>query len=267
MMKSGSNWRKLALFAGLSVSAVAIAGTSHALIAVGDDGVKAKETEKAEKSEKRRIRVVRSGDGPVTVVGSHGKTVVHTGIHGADYDDGAFEEALEEAQDALSDVVARLKKTKNKDERLALEAAKRGLMTAIETLETRRVRHIAMGPSRIEIAAIEADALRGALKQLEIQQGELSSMRFDLKGELEDAREEIEEALGELELELDLDGDIRALRFEALQSAGKSLDEMERDHLDALKRAEEDIRRERERLEQRLREREAKLKEQEDGKN
>lgn len=240
--------RRFLIVAGLSVSSLALAGTSSAMIAADDD----EKVEKEEKKEKRTIRVIRSGDRPVTVIkrGDH-KIIAHS----AEARLEEQERALAEATAALAEVSKRLEKSRSKSEKAALKAAQKGLMAAIEALEERRTRHVVMGPSRVEIARIEAEAMEDALKELEVREGELTTMRIELKDELAEAREEIEEALGELDIELDMDGDIRALRLKSLKTAEVSLEEMEKEHLEALKRAEKEIKRERERLEERLKER------------
>ncbi|NVJ70272.1 MAG: hypothetical protein HWE08_07965 [Alphaproteobacteria bacterium] len=241
--------RRFLIVAGLSVSSLALAGTSSAMIAADDD----EKVEKEEKKEKRTIRVIRSGDRPVTVIkrGDH-KIIAHSAVEARLEEQ---ERARAEATAALAEVSKRLEKSRSKSEKAALKAAQKGLMAAIEALEERRTRHVVMGPSRVEIARIEAEAMEHALKELEIREGELTTMRIELKDELAEAREEIEEALGELDIELDMDGDIRALRLKSLKTAEVSLEEMEKEHLEALKRAEKEIKRERERLEERLKER------------
>lgn len=252
--------RRAAFVAGMAVSSLALAGASHAMMAMGGDDEKAEQAEKAEKK-KRTIRVVRSGDSKVVVDRKGHRTVIATS------DREAFEkkhkQALKEAKEALAEVTERLGKAKSKKEKQALKAAQKGLEAAIVSLEERRMRHVIVAPSRIEIAKIESEAMADALADLADSELELSEMRVELKGDIAEARREIEEALGDLELELDIDGDIRTLRIESLKSAELSLEEMEKHHLEALKRAEEDIKRERARLEERMREREAEAKKKE----
>jgi|GEM_PF-1716126 len=253
MWMTPKQMRRAAFVAGMAVSSLAIAGAGKAMVALGGDDEKAEQSEKAEKN-KRTIRVVKSGDSTVVVERKGHRTVLATS------DRAAFEkeqqEALKEARTALNEVMERLMKAKEKKEVKALQAAQKGLEAAIISLEERRMRHVIVGPSRVEIAKIESEAMAEALEDLEEREVELSEMRVDLKGDIAEARREIEEALGELELELDLDGNVRTLRIESLKSAQLSLEEMEKHHLQALKQAEADIKRERERLEARLRERE-----------
>ncbi|WP_286828447.1 MULTISPECIES: hypothetical protein [Kordiimonas] len=246
--------RRAAAALGIAASSLVIAGASHAMIAMAGGDEQTEQAEKAEKN-KRTIRVVRSGDSKVEVHKKGHRTVLATS------DRKAFEkeqqEALEKARAALNEVTERLMKAKSKSEVQALKAAQKGLEAAIISLEERRMRHVIVAPSRIEIARIESEAMAEALTDLSESEAELSEMRIELKDEIAEARREIEEALGDLELELDIDGDIRTLRIESLKSAQLSLEEMEKHHLEALKQAEADIKRERERIEQRLREREA----------
>lgn len=254
MWKTQKFMRRTAFVAGMAVSAIAVAGASSAMTTLGGDDEKAKQADKAEK-QKRTIRVVRSGDSKVEVIRKGHRTVMATS------DREAFEkeqkEALMKAKSALAEVTERLQKARSKSEKQALVAAQKGLEAAIVSLEERRLRHVIVAPSRVEIAAIEAEAMAEALADLEESELELSVMRVELKDDIEDARRDIEEALGDLELELDIDGDIRTLRIESLKSAQLSLEEMEKHHLKALKQAEEDIKRERARLEARMRAREA----------
>ncbi len=254
MWMTPKQMRRAVAVVSVAASSLMIAGASNALVALGGDDEKAEQAEKAEKN-KRTIRVVKSGDSKVVVERKGHRTVLATS------DREAFEKkhklALKEAKAALAEVSERLAKAKSKKEKQALKAAQRGLEAAIVSLEERRMRHVIVAPSRVEIAKIESAAMAEALADLADSELELSEMRVELKGDIADARREIEEALGDLELELDIDGDIRTLRIESLRSAELSLEEMEKHHLEALKRAEEDIKRERARLEERLREREA----------
>ncbi len=254
MWMTPKQMRRAAAVVGIAASSLMVIGVGNAMAALGGDDEKAEQAEKTEKN-KRTIRVVKSGDSKVVVERKGHRTVLATS------DREAFEkkhkEALKEAKAALAEVSERLAKAKNKSEKQALKAAQRGLQAAIVSLEERRMRHVIVAPSRVEIARIESDAMADALEHLADREVELTEMRVDLKGDIAEARREIEEALGDLELELDLDGDVRTLRIESLKSAELSLEEMEKHHLEALKRAEEDIKRERERLEERLREREA----------
>lgn len=244
---SKSKMRHFLIAAGLTVSTFAIAGSGSAMIAHGGDDEK---VEKAEKKEKRRIRIVKSGGEPVTVVGTGGRTVIATS-HGLAGFEKERKEALEKAQAALGEVTERLKKARNKSEKQALKAAEAGLRAAIESLESQHVRTV-IAPSRVEIAKIEADAMVEALEHLHDRESEIYSMRIELKEELAEAREEIAEALGDIDLEIDLDGEVRTLRIESLRSAERSLEVMEQEQLEALRRAEEEIKRERVRIEERI---------------
>lgn len=169
-------------------------------------------------------------------------------------------EAIEQAKAALGDVMERLQRADSDEERRALEAAREGLETAIESLERQRVNHIVVGPSQVELRHIEAEALEDALAEMSEQQQDLYGMRRDLQQEIEEARREIADALGDVEMELDLDGDLRTLRIQSLRAAETSLEDYEERHLQAIKRAEADLKRERERLERRLEKRRAEQK-------
>ncbi|NVJ97636.1 MAG: hypothetical protein HWE25_05760 [Alphaproteobacteria bacterium] len=243
--------RKLSVVACLSVCGIAVATTGSA----SANSFAHDEDAKAEKTEKRRVRVVKSGEEPVTVVGANGRTVIASSQGLVEYAK-EHKEALEKAAKALNEVTARLGKSKSKGEKAALEAAKAGLEAAILSLENQRVRDSFTPHTKVEIARIEADSVAGALKALQDREHEIRSMRGNLKEELAEAREEIAEALGDLDLELDLDGDVRVLRLESLHSAKRSLELMEEEQLEALKRAEEEIKRERARIEERMKKRE-----------
>jgi len=265
---TGKMARRALMVAGLSVSALAIATTSGAMTHDGDEDEDKAVKEKVEKKKKRTIKVVRSGSAPVVVADGDRRIVISSKhrnrhvevIHG----DDEYEEAIEEAEEALEDVRERLEKVKRKEDKKALKAAEKGLETALELLKARRGHVMAAAPMHWKMAEIESDALREALKEIEIKQGDISRLRIELKGDLAEAREELEDALGELDIEIDLDGEVHALHLESLRDAERSMEGFEERHLEALKRAEEELKRERERLEKRLEKKKAEAKKNKD---
>ncbi len=263
--QASSMKRRIALIAGLSLSTIMLAGNSGAMVAFDDD----EKVENAEekKVEKKKIRVIRSG-GPVTVIreDKDGADKVEIQKHVRVHIDEERMQAIAETKEALEKVNARIEKARKKEEKQALEAAKDGLETALRALESKR-EHMtyayAYGPSHAEIRRIEIDALEGALRDMEVQVGDLGRMRIELKEDLAEAREDIREAFEDIELEFEFDAEARERHVIDLDHAARSLDEMEEQHLEELRRAEEQLKRERERLEQRLAERRAKALEEE----
>ncbi len=233
--------QSVALALSLSFVASTFVVSSQPLLAYGGD-------EKAAKEQKKRTISVTSSSGHGDASTSSVRIVRHVAKN---------KEAIEQAKDALGDVMERLQRAESDAERSALEAARDGLETAIESLERQRVNHIVVGPSELEMANIEIEALTDALADMSEHQRDLHGMRQDLHEEIEEARREIADALGDVEMELDLDGDLRTIRIQSLRAAETSLEDYEERHLEALKRAEADLKRERERLERRLEKRQA----------
>ncbi len=256
--QASSMKRRIALIAGLSLSTIMVAGNSGAMVAF-DDEEKVEKTEE-KKVEKKKIRVIRSG-GPVTVIrdskdGEKIEIQKHVSVH----IDEERQKAIVETKEALEKVNARLEKARKKEEKRALEAAKDGLETALEALESKRshMTYAYAGPSHAEIRRIEIDAMEGALKDMEEQVGDLGRIRIELKEDLIEAREDIREAFEDIELEFEFDAEARERHVIDLDHAARSLDQMEEQQLEGLRQAEEHLKRERERLEQRLAERRAK---------
>lgn len=257
MKASFTATRNFLLLIGLSVSHAAIAELDTAMISQEQGH---QEIEKEEKKKKRKIRVVRSGDTVIVDKNSNRKIIAKSGHVKMGE---RHKEALQKAKQALEEVNVRLGKTDNSNEKAALEAARAGLEVAIQSLEQSSIRHVLIGPGHVRMAELDSKVLHEAIKDLEIREGEIATMRLDMKGDLAEARAEIEDALGEVELEIDLDGDLRTIRIESLKAAELSLEGMEQRHLDALLRAEEGIKRERERLEKRLQRRKKEAEEKE----
>lgn len=250
--------RRIALIAGLSLSTIMIAGNSGAMVAFDEE----KKAEKAEedKVEKKKIRVVRKGDakaGSREDLDSKELDVEKAmRVHG----ENARQKAIVETREALEKVEARLKKASRKDEKRALKAAQDGLQVALQALESKHS-HMALayaGPSREEIRRIEIEAMEDALEDMEVQVDDLDRLRIELKEDLSDAREDIREAFEDIEQEFEFDAEARERYVIDLDHAVRTLDQMEEQQLEGLRRAEEQLKRERERLQQRLAERRAK---------
>jgi hypothetical protein len=199
-----------------------------------------------DKRKRGSVRVIGSAGGDNRNGGSDVTVVRHVAHH---------KEALEDARRALADVNRRLESVGSTDERRALEAARAGLETAIESLERQRTSRIVVSSGQVDVGQVEAEALDNTLLVLTERERQLYGMRTDLQDELEAARRDIAEALGDAELELGLDGELRTIRIRSLRAAEVSLDGYEASRLEAIRQAEEKLRREREELERRLRQR------------
>jgi len=262
-----------------SRSAMAAAGVSFAaIVAVGLPGSAAyvddepSKDEKEVKSKTKTIKIIRSGK-PIVIERSGGHYVLkskdhdhetqehegdehnHNGYkkHGSrsysftiDNDDGGQDEALERIQASLEKVEKRLKKARKKSEKAALEAARDGLKTAIEALK--------MGGHNTGHQMV----FDGGHKDMAFLGSGLSSMRVEIDGELTDLRETIRAALkdravdGGIHREMDRDGTIRILRLGDGMHKSHKFSGSDKEYLEALKRAEEELRSAREKLEKRL---------------
>ena len=259
--------RSFALVAGISLTSMIVANGAGALAAFHDDepekvekAEKPEAPEMPEKVEKKRIRVIRSG-APDTVIEKDGKVLRFSSGHHMAFREAREqqEKAVTEARAALETVEARLNKAKKKDEKEALEAARDALQSALDALEARQGERFAyaFGPSKTQMRHFEISAMENALENLHEHAGDLSRMRIELKNDLDEARAEIAEAMEDLDVEIDVDSDdeMHALRLRSLNEASESLERMQERRLEELKNAEEHLKRERERLEKRLEER------------
>jgi len=243
------SWIALAVV-GVSLTAGAALSTAVAAAYMSEDK-KIQDEKKLEK--KKTIKVISSGK-PIIIerkkgrytVGGHDHESddqsrrhehVHDGVrtyryiidgkHHSDAEDDSYAHGLARIEEALEQVNTRLKKTKRKSERRVLEAARDGLTTAIDTLkaQNRSVYRVfghsrGHGGSHVEIL----DEVRGSLA----------------------------EVLGDVELEIDLDGDPRRLRIESFLHGRHEMEGTEEERLEAIKRAEKELQKARERLERRL---------------
>ena len=107
------------------------------------------------------------------------------------------------------------------------EVARDGLLAALEGLkqQERIAGAVVEATSETDISVIDA------LRHIEHQEQDLNLMRADVVEELNGVRSELAEALGDVEMEIGLDGEIRTLRIESLKNANATLDELEAEQL------------------------------------
>ena len=160
--------------------------------------------------------------------------------------------ALLTIERALEDIRHKEKKAETEREKLALESAREGLEAAREAVQERAEHIVELRTHHAELRADFSDDLRGAIDDVVENQAELDEMRLDLSSELSEARREIAEAIGDVEMDIDLDGEVREIRLRSLRQSERSISEMERQHLRALRQAEAELRRTRQLLEKKL---------------
>ncbi len=252
--------RKIGLIAGLTVSSFALASAAGA-VNYGDDDKKVKQ-EKVEKSKnKRTIKIIQSGK-PVVIDGDIDSHVIIernpnvkvrriTSGHGN-------KQALKSLDKSIKKVTKRLANADNEYEREALEEALQGLHVARESIINEQHNTVFIQRHEVEVERAHREAMREALSDLSEQEGDLTEMRVEVIEEMAEAREEIAEALEELnvELEISTDGDIQTIRLNALKEAQEELEEIEQHQLEAIKRAEKELRKTRKRLERELKKKE-----------
>jgi hypothetical protein len=256
----------IALATGCVLCAFVVTPATSASLHSHDDE---KPVEEKSKKKTKRIKVVRSGvrvdadasNQSTVVIERDGKQFLHKyASENSNYkvwiskSGEAQAKALVEAKESLEKVEARLKKSRKSSEKDALRLAREALKVAIEGLEQ---------PLRIEQSAVEllrdGQQLQAAdqLSILQHQENDLNRMRVDALEELAGVRAELADALGDVEMEIGLDGEIKALRIQSLKRAAGTVEELEAEHLAALKKAELELRLEREMLEKRMAKRRA----------
>jgi predicted nucleic acid-binding Zn-ribbon protein len=176
----------------------------------------------------------------------------------------ANERALKEVKRELKRVEKRLKKADSEIEREALESARDGLEDAIEDMEERRENIIEFRADVFEWEQDRKAALKDALKQLKENERELGHARVIMLEELAEARIDIEEAFEEMDFDFDFDfdfddidihiigdsdlKDVEKVRIRAIKQARDNLDNLEARHLKQLKRSEERLKKQQDRL-------------------
>lgn len=248
--------------AGVSFASMVIAGASGAANISWQDDDKMVVKEEKDKKSKRTVRVIQSGK-PSIVVGSTSphiehkadKDVEHRGTRSYSFTihDDKHDKAVEKIKKSLKKVKAQLKKAKTKSAKESLEMAEEALKTSLKALQQSRAAQV----HSFAFSGDHRERLADALKDVEIYQGDIQSMRVEVLDELGSVREALRQALGDVELEIDLDGELRSLRIDSIRRAEDRLEGMEEEHLEALRRAEEDLRRAREKLQKRMAEKQA----------
>lgn len=253
------------------VSLIAVAGSASAYgLYFQDDGKATKQEDN--KSEKRTtVKVITSGK-PVVIERSKGRRVIGNHSHsstaeqssdrdghtkhskeegrrfsysfGGSHDTDASEvEAIKSVRQSLDVVEKRLKKTKKRSEKEALEAAQLGLKTALEALKARHSQYMQfIGPEGLGLYGHDL-AMVEIFKDIEIDRGDVRSLRIEIPDHIHGLREILSEALGSrYELGIDefeggAEGRLEALRRaeDGLKHARKTLEK----HL-AEKKAKED---------------------------
>jgi len=253
---------------GVSLAALVAVALPSTAAYIDDE----KKVVEEKKSKSKTVRVISAGK-PIVIERSGNRYVVKNKDHSGDHDhhskkesrtysftfDGdehfggrETREAMERIEASLEKVEARLEKARKKSEKAALEAARDGLKTAIEALKSARSRGVhtlALGDMANRHAFIGRD---------------LSAMRLNIDGDLGELQEKIEDALGDVELDMELDLDldidvedgaeknIRVLRLKDGKHHVRHFGMSDEKRLEALKRAEEELKQSREKLEKRL---------------
>jgi len=239
------------MMVGMSLSAIMTVGAATALSVYHDDDVKA---EKAQKKHKT-VKVIRTGKEPVIIDHSGSHVIVERKGSHRDHGSKTFSyvlssggnrhsEALEKINKSLSEIEEHLEKVKKKSERKALEAARDGLVIARDAL--------AMGGAhRAEMRRGHRMALAQALNDVELYEGDMD-VDIEVDTDMEDVRRAVSDALGDFDVEIDLDGNVRRLHIDDLHRKQLRLEGLEAEDLEALRQAEEHLRATRERLEKKL---------------
>ena len=259
---------KSALSAFALVAVVSLSAGAHPHLDNDDNDDEKVITKKVEK----KINIGKNGKRRTVTIVRDGKSheVITDGakwhIDGVDIDKhiqfkrvSAIEKALDEVRSALGDVQKRLKASKKRSDKKALTAAKDSLEKAIEALEEQREirgEHMAMvsldGAQRHRIIEIEREAVREALEGLDEQAQELLESRTETLRELAEVRVELADEIADLQIEIGDGEDMHVIRLRALREAELAISDMEEHHLAAIKQAEAELKRARERLEKKL---------------
>ncbi len=265
--------KKATLIAGLSIVAMSAGATANAFTYMDDDDKVVEEKAKAKKY-KKTIKVIKPGkpaavktyttSDPHVIIGEDGsqKIIVSTAsspnIHfrqsGVVHHQN--QEAIAKLEEALEKVESRLKKTKKKADKEALKAARDGLIAAKEALVQQAVSVQVVGAEhKWVMERAHKEALHEALEDVIEQEGELSEMRIEVIEDMVDARADLAEALAELEVEVQAGDDANVVydyQVRTLKDAEFELENIEKHQLEAIKKAEEELKRTREHLEREL---------------
>lgn len=256
-VRRNRNWIALAAATSMAMSAFSVSAQDGD----DDDEIEIEIHESVDKGKKHRVKIIEDGK-VVREIKSPGRfQVIGPGVERTiQVERGrAVEKALQEVRDALADVSERLEKAKGRKNRQALEAAKESLETAIEALELQRENGLHTRAT-IEIhpdverrmIVLEREAVRDALERLDEEAEELNESRHEMLEGIEEMREEIAEEIEELTIEIEDGDDRHVIRLRALRDAELAVSQMEEHHLNALRSAEKELKRARERLERKL---------------
>ena len=253
----------------LSVSMFAVAAVPMAASAFADKDTKenAKEVKKQRVikvlkpgktlSEEKRIFVVKGVDKD-----SKGRIIVSNSHIPAQMDKHRLEQ-IEKAKHSIEKskmkIEKKLSQADSEEERYALEIALESLESARASLDEQSHFIVKFNGETDALGHHHMVELTEALKGVEINQLELEDVRIELIEELSEAKDELREALDDIELEINIDehGEVHELRIKALKEAKKNLEGMEERHLEAIKQAEESLKRTRAELERKLAEKKA----------
>lgn len=249
-----SKLRGISLALGIAVFAVASI-EAPAVSAWDDDA-------KSEKSTKKKTKSYGASSAPVVVTHKNSKVTVK----GDELDSKkrswsvesktVHQNALRQVQDSLRKVEERLARTEKPSEKVALQVARDGLMTALASLK----QQARLEDEVQELQAVTDVTVVDALKDIELKELDLNHLRVDVIDELNDVRSDLADELGDVEMELGLDGEVRALRINSLKDANAILDELESEQLKALRLVQEELDRARMNLEKKLAKQKAKEK-------
>lgn len=175
----------------------------------------------------------------------------------------ALDKALEDVKAALEDVQLRFKYRSARLERLALTSARKKLLEAIETLEwqrqnliedTERLKNLeeAVTVKRQTVHNDREMTQKRYMENLNKQLAELSKTRTRLVEEFRVTQEGFAEEIEELQNEVQGDDKTRNVRLRALREAELAVADLEQYHLSAIAAAEEELMRNKKRLQEEL---------------
>jgi len=236
------------MIAGISLSVMVAIGAPNAMSAYHDD-----DTAKEEKGHKKykTVKVIRTGKEPVIVEHSGSHVIIdRKDVEGEDgtksfsytvtSKNPHYAEALEKVENSLGEVEKRLKKARKKSEKKLLVTARDGLIAARDALQMRG-HHMSKLYGGHTLAMMDG-----------VHAEDMKSVRIKVREEMEGVREAIAEALGDMDVEIDTDGNVRRLRIDSFHDGQFELEGLKAEDLEALKHAEEKLRATRERLEKKL---------------
>ena len=186
-------------------------------------------------------------------------------IHDGSLSVKTLDDALVSMRQALDDVQANLDHTQRRIEKASLNAARKKLQGTIKALEWQRNNLVENRTklSRIEDSVEEKRANvevtrqtihQQVVEQLNAQKEGISGARKQILAELEQTREELADEIEQLQTSIEDQDDIRADRLRALRDAEMTIADMEKHHLSAIESVEQELKRTRQRLEQKIQE-------------